>query len=98
MGTSPKATKVTARPEPCDQDSVLMVIALNVLTGKLNLEEWRGLTRLDEDEVSMVNLLRQIRRSGFGRLEINVISGRVETAYQGFTYKRKEWSGASTGA
>lgn len=98
MGTNPEATQVKAPVELCDPETVLMVIALNVLTGNVKPENWRGLSRLDEDEESMVKMLREVRRSGFGKLEINVISGRVETAYQGFTHKRKEWSAASTGA
>jgi hypothetical protein len=81
-----------------------LVVALNILTGAMKPEQWRGLRRLDEDEEAVLGLLSEVRRvtenplhTGFGKVEVNVIAGKVETAYHGFSHKRKDLVKTSPG-
>jgi hypothetical protein len=80
------------------QREACVIVALNVLCGTLKPEQWRGLTRLDEDEEAALSLLRQVRHWGFGKVEMNVIEGRVDTAYKHIPYKRKDFLQIAKGA
>ncbi len=74
-----------------------LVVALNILTGAMKPEQWRGLRRLDEDDEAVLHLLSEVRGYGFGKVEVNVIAGKVETAYHGFSHKRKDLIKTSPG-
>lgn len=74
-----------------NQREACVVVALNILTGAIQPEQWRGLRRLDGDDEFVLGLLSEVRESGFGRVEANIINGKVETAYHGFSHKRKDF-------
>ncbi len=78
---------VTAAP---NQDEAIVAIALNVLTGKVNPDQWQGLRRVDEEEAAVLNAYREVRRWGFGRMEVTVLHHQLDTLYAGNTYKRKD--------
>ncbi len=73
-----------------NQDEVLITVALNVLTGKLNPDQWQGMVRVNEEEAAMLNAYRQICRSGFGRMEITVLHHQLDTLHKTDTFKRKD--------
>lgn len=73
-----------------NQDEALAVIALNVLTGKIDPGQWRGLSKVDEDDEAVLNSFRKIRQWGYGRLEVTVAASRIDTLYESKTFKRKD--------
>jgi hypothetical protein len=81
-----------------NQREACLVVALNILTGAVKPEQWHGLRRLDEDDEAVLNLLQEVRGWGFGKVEVNIIGGKVETAYNQFSYKRKDLVKTSPGA
>jgi hypothetical protein len=72
------------------ESEVLATIALNVLTGHIDPSRWLGLDRLDGDDLAVVTIFREIRRWGFGRLEITVVGGVIDTVHKDTTYKRRD--------
>lgn len=80
-----------------NQREACVVVALNILTGAVKPENWRGLRRLDEDDEAVLGLLQEVRDWGFGKVEVNIIGGKVETAYNQFSHKRKDLVKTSPG-
>jgi len=72
------------------QDEALVAIALNILTGNINPEQWRGLRRVDEDDEAVLNCFREIRQWGFGKVELNVLNHQLDTVHEIKTRKRKD--------
>lgn len=69
------------------QDEALVVIALNILSGKINPEQWIGLRRVAEDEAAVLNMYREIKQWGFGELKVAVRDHRLDMAYKSHTFK-----------
>lgn len=85
---------VTAAP---NQDEAIVAIALNILSGKVNPDQWKGLRRVDEDDAAVLDIFREIREWGYGKLEVNVIAHKLDTVYKSQTFKRKDLVKESTG-
>lgn len=73
-----------------NQDEAMVIIALNVLTGKINPEQWRGLRRVDQAEEAVLNIFQEIRQWGFGKMEVNVLHHQLDTVHKVQTFKRKD--------
>ena len=81
-----------------NQDEALLVIALNVLSGRINPDQWRGLRRLDEDEAAVLGIFNDIRQKGFGKMEVVVLASKLDTIHKIESYKRKDLIKEPTGA
>lgn len=73
-----------------NQDDTLCVVALNITSGKVNPDQWKGLRRVDEDDPAVLDILREIREWGYGKMEVNVIAHRLDTVHKSETFKRKD--------
>lgn len=73
-----------------NQDEAVAIIALNILTGKMNPEQWKGLRRVDQDEEAILNIFQEIRQWGFGKMEVNVLHHQLDTVHKVQTFKRKD--------
>lgn len=73
-----------------NQDEAVAIIALNILTGNIDPEQWQGLRRVDEEEEAVLNKFNEIRQWGFGRMEINILHHQLDTLHKGETFKRKD--------
>mgnify|MGYP001617675401 FL=1 len=73
-----------------DQRETCAVIALNVLSGNVHPKQWKGFRRVDEEEEAVLKLFNEVRRWGFGKLEVDIAYHRLETAYPRPTFKRKD--------
>ncbi len=76
--------------EACDQEDTLRTIALNILSGKVNPDQWRGLRRVDEEEAAVLDIFGGIRKWGHGRMEVTVIAHGLDTVYKTLTLKKKD--------
>jgi hypothetical protein len=68
----------------------MVVIALNVLSGNIKPEQWRGFRRVDEDDEALLDLFQEIRQWGFGKLEVNISGSKIDMAYRSHAYKRRD--------
>ncbi len=76
-----------------NQDETIITVALNVLCGKINPDQWRGLSRVDEEEAAILKSYREIRQWGFGRMEVTVLHHQLDTLHKTDTFKRKDLVG-----
>ncbi len=67
-----------------------VITALHVLVGTMGTRVVNPPQRLDDDELAILNVFRDVRRSGFGKVEISVINHQMDTVHKGFTLKRKD--------
>ncbi len=72
------------------QDDVLAVLALNILCGNLKPEQWRGIRRVDAEETAVLDKFNDLRRYGFGKIEVSVINHSLETVHKEEIYKRRD--------
>jgi hypothetical protein len=73
-----------------NQEESLVVIALNVLVGKVNPDQWQGLRRVDEEEAAVLDKFQAIRQHGFGRMEVTVLHHQLDTLHKTDTFKKKD--------
>jgi len=73
-----------------NQDEAVVIIALNILTGKINPDQWRGLRRVDPEDEAILDIFKEIRRWGFGKMEVNVLHHQLDTVHEIKTRKRKD--------
>lgn len=73
-----------------NQDEAVAIIALNILTGNIDPKQWRGLRRVDGDDEAVLNVFKEIRQWGFGKMEVNVLHHQLDTVHKVQTFKRKD--------
>jgi hypothetical protein len=72
------------------QEDTLRHIALNILTGQVDPEKWRGLRKVDDEDAAVLDIFREVRDWGHGRIEVTVIAHKLDTAYKTLAYKKKD--------
>lgn len=74
-----------------DQRQAHAVLVLNILTGNLRPDQWKGLRQVNEEDEAVLDILGEIRQWGYGRMEVTVTDRRVDTIFKSQTLKRKDF-------